>query len=157
MRRVIRLTFVTLLGCREAPDSRVPLAAAGTTIDTSTAETTAGVLGGTASLYVPAVIESVRAYLHTLKLNEKDVAVGLTIPFAYVPPDGRGWIPIEPAPDVRVSNGMTYAGGSARATGRIGPKGHQVYEVRALTCDPSAQCFKQQKFIEISPEESPTR
>jgi hypothetical protein len=64
-----------------------------------------------ASPYYGPVVNAVQAYLRTFKLNEKDLAEGLTIPFSS---------------DTRSSD--TW-GGTAKATGRMGPRGHEVYLV----------------------------
>ena len=63
------------------------------------------------------VTESVRAYLHTFKLNEKELPAGLTIPYG-------GTV---------AKNVDGSLVGVARATGKIGPRGHQVYELFALS------------------------
>jgi len=84
-----------------------------------------------------AAVESVRAYLRTFKLNEKELAAGFTIPFAFHP---EGWAYV----------------GAARATGRTGPKGHQVYEVVVVSGGQApGEGSGSQGFLEISPEDSP--
>jgi hypothetical protein len=61
------------------------------------------------------MVAAVRGYLHTLKLSEKDLSAGITIPFGY------------PASDCRAQSCTVV--GTAKATGQTGPQGHQVYEV----------------------------
>jgi hypothetical protein len=78
-----------------------------------------------------AVVESVRAYLHTFKLDEKNLAVGLAIPWA----EGGEW-------------------GVARATGNFGPGGHRIYEVRRLS-SASSGLVENRQSMEIAPEEGP--
>jgi hypothetical protein len=79
----------------------------------------------------PRTVQAVRAYLHTFKLNEKDLIEGLTIPFAY------GWV------------GDTGSIGTATATGKMGPNGHQIYRVVLAECHGCAA-----RFLEIAPEGS---
>jgi len=68
-----------------------------------------------------ALVESVRAYLATFELDETHLKAGLTIPFSYY---GYGGGDRESFGDLPL-----YLVGAARATGEIGPGGHQVYEV----------------------------
>jgi hypothetical protein len=75
-----------------------------------------------------AAVASVRAYLHTLKLDEKDLSAGLSIPFS----SRDAW------------------SGTATATGRTGPHGHEVYLV---VVTPTEYYFK--RFMEIAPEPGP--
>jgi predicted small secreted protein len=76
------------------------------------------------------VQESVRAFLHTFKLSEKDLVPGLTIPF-----------------ELRSQPGdAPYTCGIARVTGKIGPQGHQVYEL-VISGD-----WLIPRFMEIAPE-----
>jgi hypothetical protein len=77
------------------------------------------------------VVESVRAYLHTFRLNERELAPGLTIPYAVF----VGFF----------GNPPTGLIGTARATGRIGPAGHQIYEVNLAG-------NSEQHFVEIAPQ-----
>jgi hypothetical protein len=82
-----------------------------------------------------AAVESVRAYLRAFKMNEKDLPVGLTIPWA-----AAGNIV-----------------GTARATGKMGPQGHQVYEVTDLAglTAPGVMASEVHwlhEFVEIAPE-----
>jgi hypothetical protein len=77
----------------------------------------------------PAVVQAVRSYLHTLKLNENDLVSGLAIPFGY---------PHTPS---------TPGVGLATVTGRKGPAGHVIYKVtfgECSGCEPT--------FTEIAPE-----
>jgi hypothetical protein len=78
-----------------------------------------------------AVMESVRAYLHTFKLNERELAAGLTIPFEF-------W------------GGNADVSGTARATGKMGPEGHQVYEV--ISSEGPAPNWRSRRLMEIPPE-----
>jgi hypothetical protein len=76
-----------------------------------------------------AVQESVQAYLRTFKLNEKDLVPGLTIPFAQ-----------------RDSGAPPYTCGAARVTGKLGPHGHEIYEL-VIAGD-----WTLPRFMEIAPE-----
>jgi hypothetical protein len=78
-----------------------------------------------------AIVESVRAYLHTFRLNEKDLTAGLTIPFEY-------W------------GGNADVSGTARATGKTGPQGHQVYEV--VFSEGPLPNQRNRRLMEIAPE-----
>jgi hypothetical protein len=80
-----------------------------------------------------AVVESVRAYLRTFHLNEKDLAAGLTIPWEVNLPD-------------------VYGVGMARATGRLGPQGHQIYELTEFDYVLTAANHGSHRFLEIAPE-----
>jgi hypothetical protein len=89
--------------------------------------------------YGSTVAKSVGAYLRTFKLDEKALAAGLAIPWAGVDPK-RDYI-----------NGS----GVAVATGRLGPQGHQVYEVigEGFT---NGGCTNLHDFMEIGPESDGT-
>jgi hypothetical protein len=78
-----------------------------------------------------AVVESVRAYLHTFKLNERDLTAGLTIPF-------ESW------------RGSVDVSGTARATGKTGPQGHQIYEV--VFSEGPAPNWRTRRLMDIPPE-----
>jgi hypothetical protein len=111
---------LTLVACGRAP---VPTTAAAP-----------GTPGGPAGV---AVVESVRAYLRAFKLNEKDLPVGLTIPWG-------------------VAHDDSTTVGAVRATGKIGPQGHQIYETFLLwsTAAPSrgGETLMSHDFLEIAPE-----
>ena len=87
------------------------------------------------------LIESVRAYLQAFRLDEKTLPAGLTISWALgVPPRGS-W--------------PTF--GFARATGKLGPGGHQVYEVTSfdgVSPGGGGGLSTQRHFIEIAPDTS---
>jgi hypothetical protein len=85
--------------------------------------------------YGSTVAKAVGAYLRTFKLDEKTLGAGLAIPWAGVDPK-RDYI-----------NGS----GVAVATGKLGPQGHQVYEVigEGFT---NGGCTNVHEFIEIGPE-----
>jgi len=76
------------------------------------------------------VVEAIRAYLRTFKLNERDLPPGLAIPAVHHSADNTTTVFV------------------ARVTGRIGPLGHQVYDVAEASCAP---CLGGH-FIEIAPE-----
>ncbi len=89
-----------------------------------------------------ALVDSIRGYLHTFKLSEKDVTAGLTIPFGFY------------ADDPNLSD---YCLGTARATGKLGPRGHEVYEVVVLRGYVNWSGFTQDQgssriAMEIAPE-----
>jgi hypothetical protein len=88
-----------------------------------------------------ALAESVRAYLRAFNLDEKTLPAGLTIPYALgAPPKGD-----------------SSKFGFARATGKQGPGGHQVYEVTYYDgVNPGAggELSTFHYFIEIAPEAS---
>jgi hypothetical protein len=84
-----------------------------------------------------ALAESVRAYLHTFNLNEKELKPGLTIPFGCAGHTGG-------------SSWDTYLVGIARATGKLGPRGHQVYEV--ILRMSGGEADYEGRLVEISPE-----
>ena len=110
-------TLLVALGCAVG----LPACAAGAEINTAT--TPIQVRPG-----VPedaAAAQSVRAFLHTLKVNEKELTEGFTIPFA-----------------------VTQCGELAKATGKTGPNGHQVYQIISVyNCTASSRYF-----LEIAPE-----
>jgi hypothetical protein len=82
----------------------------------------------------PALVHAVQAYLRTFKLNEKDLAENLTIPY------------------VRYHPGVAIVG-AARVTGTTGPQGHQVYEVFAVFgTEGSSTGGGLHQFVEIAPE-----
>ena len=78
--------------------------------------------------YEQSIVKSVRGYLHTFKLDEQDLAEGLTIPWAL----GDHW-------------------GTAQATGKIGPQGHEVYDVHIFQDGFQTGVWSGQKYIEIGP------
>lgn len=80
-------------------------------------------------------VRAVRAYLHTFKLNEKELAEDLTIPYVVIV-DGNSWV------------------GAARVTGTMGPHGHRVYEVVVVTgsIEAAGQGVGLHAFMEIAPE-----
>lgn len=80
-----------------------------------------------------AVTQSVQAYLKTFKLKETELAVGLSIPWAW----GIHW-------------------GTAKATGKIGPGGHEVYDVNFFKDAGSDGVHCDQGFLEIAPEAAPS-
>jgi|HubBroStandDraft_1064217.scaffolds.fasta_scaffold233455_2 hypothetical protein len=124
---------------RGAPANQSP---SGDTIESpASAENFASLRAAGRLTYAAAAAESVRAYLRTFKLNEKDLSPGLSIPFGYYPSTTR-------------ENMDTNAGGSAKATGRSGPKGHQIYEVFSTNCWAHGvhPCYGERTFIEIAPE-----
>ncbi len=82
-----------------------------------------------------AVVKSVQTYLHTFRLNEKDLPAGLTIPYGF---PGAG----------------LYVMGTATTTGRTGPQGHEVYEVGWVMCD-THDCGGWYKLVEIAPDVAP--
>jgi hypothetical protein len=85
-----------------------------------------------------ALVESVRAYLRTFNLDEKTLQAGLTIPWVLVP-----------------LRGTSSKFGFARATGKLGPRGHQVYEVTYFDgTGPSGFLSTFHYFIELPPEPS---
>lgn len=87
---------------------------------------------GAASTENPAAVLAVQAYLRTFKLNEKDLAEGLTIPFGYGRDDGDSSV------------------GVAKVMGRTGRQGHQVYQVVL------AQCLGcRSRYMEIAPNPAP--
>jgi hypothetical protein len=73
-----------------------------------------------------AAVESVRAYLRTFKLNERELLPGMTIPFTVFV--------------FALDKSFSGRAEAARATGKMGPGGHQVYE---LTTG---------QYLEIAPE-----
>jgi hypothetical protein len=81
-----------------------------------------------------AIVASVRAYLRTFRLNEQDLPRGLAIPWR-----------CEALAERRF--------GAASATGRNGPKGHQVYVLSAATYNrgtvPAGEWFE--ALMEIAP------
>jgi hypothetical protein len=101
---------------------------AGTTIETAPSP----------SAENPAV-RAVQAYLHTFKLNEKELPEDLTIPY------------------VRSGEGFSWVG-AARVTGKIGPQGHRVYEVVVVTGSIGAagEGVGLHAFMEIAPEPEAT-
>jgi hypothetical protein len=118
LRSLCGLGLLGLIACVPAPAS---------TIDTP-ASPQAG------NLFDTAAVESVRAYLRTFKLNEKDLPAGLTIPLAFHP---EGWAYV----------------GAAKATGRTGPRGHQVYDVVVVSGGQApGEGAGIQGFLEIAPE-----
>jgi hypothetical protein len=80
-------------------------------------------------------VRAVQAYLHTFKLNEKDLAEDLSIPY------------------VRSGDGFSWVG-AARVTGKTGPHGHRVYEVVVVTGSIGAagEGVGIHAFMEIAPE-----
>jgi hypothetical protein len=90
-----------------------------------------------------AVVHSVRGYLHTFNLNEKDLKVGLSIPFALS-------AYLEEASAI----GNFCSVGTARATGRTGPQGHQVYEVIwvDVASGMAGVSISHKKLVEIPPD-----
>ena len=79
--------------------------------------------------------EAVRAYLRAFKLNEKDLPRGLSIPWGFFYDDA-----------------LHGDGGTARVTGRTGPKGHEVYEVIRVSCASVSPTSCPGRFMEIAPE-----
>jgi hypothetical protein len=79
-----------------------------------------------------ACVEGVRAYLRVLKLNEKELAAGFTIPFL-----------------TYVFEGSSGSQGAARATGRLGPGGHQIYQVSHSS---ENGIIVPDAYVEIAPE-----
>jgi len=81
--------------------------------------------------------EAVRAYLRTFHLDEKTLPPGLTIPFV-------GFV-----------DDKAIVGG-ARATGKVGPQGHQVYEMMNLASNAvpggGGWTMMAHQFIEVAPE-----
>ena len=80
-----------------------------------------------------AVVESVRAYLQTFHLNERELPTGLTIPWQFATPE-------------------IYAIGAARVTGRLGPGGHQIYEVTEFDYKLYVANDGRHAFLEIAPQ-----
>jgi len=142
--RLLGLPIVAalLVGCGASPATAPPSESPANPVPTGDAIESPTTPDAAGQGYTSAVAESVRAYLHALRLNERDLPEGFSIPFGYLPP--------EPRSEARFST--VYAGGVARATGKIGPRGHAIYDVRTLSCDPNANCFGSHKFIEIAPE-----
>ena len=92
------------------------------------------------------IVRAVRAYVHALRLNERDLPAGLSIPFGS---------PVSGGTD------HDYRGGTATATGATGTRGHQIYEVAELQCRSEfakvgVTCFSQHRFMEIAPEPDAT-
>jgi len=106
--RVVRFLLVAVLG----------LAACATTATPATVPTSAKVGAPSnpqsGDRVQAAALEAVRAYLGTFHLDDRALAAGFTIPWTVTTPDEVFYV------------------GMARATGRIGPQGHQIFEVNAL-------------------------
>jgi ABC-type glycerol-3-phosphate transport system substrate-binding protein len=95
---------------------------------------TTAVSASAAAAESPAVVHAVQAYLRTFKLNEKELAENLTIPYT------------------RYQPGVAIVG-AARVTGTTGPQGHQVYEVFAVFgTEGSSTGGGLHEFVEIAPE-----
>jgi hypothetical protein len=89
-----------------------------------------------------ALVSAVRGFLHTFNLNEKDLKTGVSIPFGFCF-DGM---------ENRAVGGLC-AVGTARATGNVGPQGHQVYDVIWLDVFVGGGAgISHRKLTEISPE-----
>ncbi|HTK85610.1 MAG TPA: hypothetical protein VL625_11055 [Patescibacteria group bacterium] len=82
----------------------------------------------TTDQYDAAITTAVQANLKTLHLNEDDLAPGYTIPWA----SGDHW-------------------GTAAASGRKGPGGHEIYDVKVFEDGYSSGVFYHTSTLEIPP------